>query len=223
MIDVTEMFCDEPIIACYQGSRKYDDIDGDNAWLDTFYDIAYHVTEGHRIVLETEHFYISLSHNGVSKTDKSCTIKEFEQDGEWLSSFLHVLEDDDDAPWIEYENMLFVGERLLNIQSIGNHYLLTFDDFQLKLIPHELHDDDFPSLKNSDHWSYHHVLGAERHLTGKCDCGGEGELLLDFVSDFVVRCKKCMKSTCSRMMAEEAIKEWNKGHIQGDLSDIVIE
>ena len=31
---------DEPIIACYNGRREYDDIDGDNAWFDVFHDIA---------------------------------------------------------------------------------------------------------------------------------------------------------------------------------------
>ena len=220
---MTKLFCDEPIIACYKGYREYDDIDGDNAWLDIFHDIAYHVTEGHRIVLETEHFYISLSHNGVTKTDKRCTIKEFEQDGERLDSFVHNLEDDDDSPWVEYEHTLFAGERVLDVQSVDNYYLITFDDFELKLIPHKLHDDDFPSFRTSNNWSYCHVLGTERHLTGKCNCGGEGELLLDFVSDYVVRCKKCMHSTYAQMIAEEAIKEWNEGYIQCDLSDIVIE
>ena len=219
---MSEMFCDEPIIACYKGSRKYDDIDGDNAWFDIFHDIAYHVTEGHRIVLETEHFYISLSHTGVTKTEKNCTIEEFEQEGEWLDSFVHDLEDDD-LPWVEYEHTLFAGERVLNVQGINDYYLITFDDFELKLIPHKLHDDNFPSFRCVDHWSYLHVLGAERHLTDKCNCGGEGELLLDFVSDFVVRCKNCKHSTYAQMIAEEAIKEWIAGHIQCDLSDIVIE
>jgi hypothetical protein len=219
---MAKIFCDEPIIACYNGRREYDDIDGDNAWFDVFHDIAYHVTEGHRIVLETEHFYISLSHGEVTKTDKTCTIKEFEQDGEWLDPFVHDLEDDD-LPWVEYESTLFVGERVLDVQNVGDYYLITFDDFELKLIPHKLHDDDFPSLRTSDHWSYNYVLGAERHLTSKCNCGGEGELLLDFVSDYVVRCKKCKHSTYAQMIAKDAIDEWNAGHIQCDLSDIVIE
>ena len=219
---MTEIFCDEPIIAGYKGSREYNDIDGADAWFDKFHDIAYHVTEGYRIVLETEHFYISLSHDGVTKTNKNCTIKEFEQEGEWLDSFIHDL-DEDEAPWIDYESTLFVGERVLDVQSIDGYYLITFDDFKLKLVPHKLHDDDFPSFRSSNHWSYHHVLGAERHLTGKCRCGGEGELLLDFVSDFVVRCKKCKHSTYAQMIAKEAIEEWNAGYIQCDLSDIEIE
>ena len=223
---MTEIFCDETIIACYEGYRRYEDIEGDNSWFDVYHDIAYHVTEGYRIVLETEHFYISLSHNGVTKTEKNCTIKEFEQNGEKLDSFVHELDDyddGDDLPWIDYEHTLFVGERVLAVQHIDDYYLISFDDFKLKLIPHKLNDDKFPRLDKSNHWSYNYVLGAERHLTGKCHCGGEGELLLDFVSDYVVRCQKCKHSTYAEMIAEVAIKEWNAGHIQCDLSDIVIE
>ena len=216
------MFCDEPIVACYKGCREYDDVDGANAWLDVYHNIAYHVTEGHRIVLETEHFYISLSHDGVTKTDKNCTIEEFEQDGEWLDSFVHVW-DDDELPWIEYGYTLFAGERLIEVQSIDDCYLITFDDFVLKLVPHKLCEDQFPSLSEYDHMSYHHVLGAERHMRGKCNCGGEGELLLDFVCDYIVRCRKCKRSTYAQMIAIEAIEEWNAGHIQCDVSDIVIE
>jgi hypothetical protein len=113
---MAEIFCAEPIIAAYNGCRECNDFHGDNAWLDVYHDIAYHVTEGYRIVLETEHFYISLSHDGVVKTDKNCTIKQFEQNGEWLDPFIHDLEDDD-LPWVEYESTLFVGERVLDVQK----------------------------------------------------------------------------------------------------------
>ena len=218
---MTNIFCDEPIIAGYYGSREYDDIDVDNAWFDCYHDLAYHVTEGYRMVLETEHFYISLGHDGVTKHLKICSIEDFEQDGEWLDPFIHDLEDE--LPWVDYQSTFFVGERLLDVKKINNYFLLTFDDFQLKVIPHELKEDDFPYLNNKNHWSYNYVLGAERHLTSKCTCGGEGELLLDFVSDYVVRCKNCKKSTWAEMVAEDAIKEWNAGHIQCDLLDITIE
>ena len=65
-----DIFCDEPIIAGYEGSDKYDYIEGTNAFFDLFHEIAYHVTEGYRIVLETEHFYISLGHDGVVKSNR---------------------------------------------------------------------------------------------------------------------------------------------------------
>ena len=219
---MTNIFCDEPIIAGYDGSAKYH-IEGANAYFDLFHDIAYHVTDGYRMVLETEHFYFSLGHDGVIKSKKEGSIQEFEKENEWLDSFIHDL-GDGEALWVDYEATLFVGERLLNVQQIENYYLLTFDDFQMKLIPYKLFDDTFPpSLRNQNHWSYNRILGANRHLKSKCTCGGDGELLIDFVSDYVVRCKECKKSTWAEMIAEKAIKEWNDGHIQCDLSDITIE
>lgn len=218
-----EFFCDEPIIAGYEGANRYAYHDGTNAYFDWRYDLSYHVTEDYRIVLETENFYISLEHDGVIKSPKQCSIEEFAQTDECLEPLIDDWEKGG-KPLVDYRSTLFVGERLLNVQQVNNYYLLTFDDFQLKLVPYKRHDDNFPSShRNKNAWSYNHVLGAERHLIGKCHCGGEGELLLDFVSDFVVRCKKCKKSTYAEIVAEDAIKEWNEGHIQCDLSDIEIE
>jgi hypothetical protein len=216
------IFCDEPIIAAYRGSRKYEALDGANAFFDCYHDLAYHVTEGERIVLETEHFFISLDVHGVSKSEKTASIKEFERSGEWLDSFIHTL-GDGAPPWVDYEATLFIGERLLYVESKPEYYLLRFDDFELKVVPDALHEEDFPCLQNKDHWSFNHVYGAERHLRRKCSCGGRGELLIDFVCDYVVRCKKCKKSTWAKMIAQKAIKEWNEGQIPCELSDITIE
>ena len=218
------MFCDEPILAVYEGLREYDDIEGADAWLDCFHDLTYHVTEGYRIVLETEHHYISLDVHGVTLCDKTKSIQDFEQPGEWLNPYIHLDEpEENDPPWIEYEFTLFVGERLRKVEKRADDFLLCFDDFSLKIVPHALDDDSFPSLNKKDRGSYNRVLGAERHLTRKCACGGEGELLLDFVSDFVVRCKNCKKSTWANMIALDAIEEWNSGRLECDLSEIVIE
>ena len=216
------MFCDEPIIAAYSGSREYDDISGANSFFDCYHDLAFHTTEGERIVLETKHYYISLGINGVTKHLKTSSIDEFAQEGEWLDPFIHTIEDGE-PPWVDYESTLFVGERLHEVENKSDFYLLRFDDFNLKVVPHPLDEDDFPYLRNADHWSYNRVYGANRHLTKNCHCGGEGELLLDFVSDYVVRCKECKKSTWAQMNAKDAIEEWNDGHIQCDLSDITIE
>ena len=226
---MANFFCDEPIIAVYECMGEYED-EG-NSFLDCYHDLAYHVTEGHRLVLETEHFYLSLDVRGVSKCEKTSSIKEFEQPGEWLDPCIHELEEDEspwedekvESPWVDYESTLFVGERLLQVENTSGYYLLHFDDFDLKVVPHVLNEEDFPGLYRADDWSYNHVYGAERHLKNKCSCGGEGELLLDFVSDYVVRCKKCKKSSWAEMTAIEAIKGWNAGDIQCDLSDITIE
>lgn len=213
-------FCDEPIIAVYIG-HKYD-IDGSNAHFNCCNELAYHITEGYRIILETKTFFISLGHNGVIKSVKSCSVEDLAQDGESIDTFIHCF-DDNEPPCINYESTLFVGERLLDVQPMDGFYPLTFDDFKLKIVPHELNNNNFPSLKRKNDWCYNRVLGADRLIKGKCQCGGDGELLLDFVYDYVVRCKRCKKSTRAEMFAVYAIKEWNEGHIQCDLSDIIIE
>lgn len=109
---MTDIYCDEPVIATYRGTREYDDLDGANSYLDCYHGITYHVTEGERIVLETEHFYISLEACGVTKSPKTCGIKEFEYPGEWLDPHIHSF-DTEEIPWVDYESTLFVGERLL--------------------------------------------------------------------------------------------------------------
>lgn len=78
------MFCEEKIFAAYRGTREYEDIDGANSFFDYYHDLAFHVTEGERIALETESYFISIDVYGISKHAKSATIKEFEHEGEWL-------------------------------------------------------------------------------------------------------------------------------------------
>lgn len=216
------MFCAEKVLAAYRGMREYEDIAGANSFFDCYHELAFHVTEGERIVLETESFFISIEVHGISKHPKTATIKEFEYDGEWLDPYIHIL-GDEDPPWVDYESTLFVGERLVEVENKSGYYLLYFDDFTLKVVPHALSEDDFPSLRNNNNWSYNYVLGTKHLLTQKCSCGGSGELLLDFVCDYVVRCNKCKQSTWAQMNAQDAIAEWNSGHIQCDLSDVTIE
>lgn len=212
------MFCDETIIAVYKGTREYDDMDTES-FLDCYHELAYHVTEGERIVLETEHFYIPLDANGVSKCEKTLSIEEFEQPGEWLDNCIHHI-GDDEPDWIDYEATLFIGERLLQVEKMETYYLLQFDDFELKLIPHK--DYRKVPMLDSDNHSFFHVYGAERHINRKCECGGNGELLLDFVSDYAVRCKRCYKSTWAQMNAQDAIEEWNDGYTDCELDNITI-
>ena len=46
-------------------------------------------------------------------------------------------------------------------------------------------------------------------LTRKCTCGGAGEMLCDFVDDFVVRCSRCHISTHAYIGPENAAAHWN--------------
>ena len=174
------MFCDEKILKVYMGVVEDDDVHSHNAFLDCYHDIAYHCTEGYRIVLETENYLISLSAKGVIKHKKSEIADE---------KCLEINEEDEQA------TALFVGERVLSVTKQDNIYLVQFDDFALKLIPH-LNGESIHGLHNQDHWSYNYVLGCDRYLKSKCShCGADGEILLDFVSDYIVRCKNCKKST----------------------------
>ena len=213
------MFCDEKILKVYMGVEEDDDVYNHNAFLDCYHDIAYHCTEGYRIVLETENYAISLSSKGVVKERKE---ELCENAGEWLQNGIETIEEDE-PPWVHFETTLFVGERLLSVIRQNNIYLVQFDDFNLKLIPH-LDGDSIEGLHNKNHWSCNYVLGCERHLKKKCPyCDGDGEILLDFVSDYVVRCKKCKHSTYAGMNLIDAITDWNNSAVQCDLSDITIE
>lgn len=111
----------------------------------------------------------------------------------------------------------------MSVTNENGIFYVQFDDFTLKLIPYE-NGDDITSLHNEDHFSYNYILGCDRHLKKKCPhCGGDGEILLDFVSDYIIRCKQCKLSTWAGMNLIDAITDWNNGEIQCDLSEIVIE
>ena len=217
------MYCDEPIIAAYEGIQEDDYFKFSNAFLDCYHDMAYHVKKGYRIVLETEHFYISLSVSGVELLQKNCSIEELEENGEWLDPYMHPALDSDESPWVDYEATLFVGERLKEVKAVNDIFLLKFDHFQLKIVPHRSEVDDIPSLHSENPQAYHHVYGTEHLIKRKCSCGGTGELLLDFVSDYIVGCKECKKSTMASMNAIDAIEDWEAGEIHCEISDITIE
>ena len=211
------MFCDEKIINVYYGQNEYDDIDGANCWFDCYHDIAFHTTEGYRLVLETENYMLSIGSNGVTITNK----KEFHPyDNEWLEETIHKFRG---AEFVDFESTLFVGQRLLSVEKCTEHFVIKFDDFSLKLFIYELGKMD-KSLNRTDHFAYNYVLGFDRFLKTKCPlCGGDGEMLLDFVSDYVVRCKNCKKSAYAEPQIRHAIGNWNHCEVDCDLSDITVE
>lgn len=213
------MFCPEEILKVYIGVQEYDDAYSDNAFLDCYHDIAYHCTKGYRIVLETENFAISLCSDGVIKEGKEGLQ---ERPNEWLQNGIEII-DRDDVPWVRFETTFFVGERVVSVDWENGIFLVQFDDFLLKIIPHAC-SDDVPGLRKEDHFSSNFVLGCDRHLKRKCPrCGGDGEILMDFVEDYVVRCKNCKISTWAGMTLIDAIEDWNAGEVECDLSDITIE
>lgn len=214
------MFCDEKIIAVYEGRLEYN-TEHENAFFDCFHDIAFHTTRGYRYILETEHYFISVGYSGVEKLEKKAAIDEIEKPGEWIDPCTKEMAPDS-PPWVSFESTLFVGERLVDVRPNAYYYEAVFDDFTLKVIPYE-NGDEIHSLDKVNHFAYNHMYGFERLIKRKCDCGGEGELLMDFVSDCVVRCKACKKSTWARMNVQDAIDDWENGETPCDSRDIVIE
>lgn len=211
------MFCDEKIIAVYLGQNEYDDIDGADCWFDICHDIAFHTTEGYRLLLETDSYMISLGVGGVSVTNKD----EFTPiEHEWLEEYVHTFEDE---VIVNSESTLFVGQRILSVEAKDEFYLIELDNFSLKLFAYELGKMDKPH-HNKNVWAHNNVFGFNHLIKSKCPiCGGGGEILMDFDCDFVVRCKSCKKSTCAAMQLRHAIDNWNNGDVYCDLSDITIE
>lgn len=209
------MFCEELINKIYIGIDEYHHENEYAAFLDCYHDIAYHCTEGYRLVLVTNSYAISLSVNGVTK-EKIENLCEAEK--EWLMEGIEKEEGEPD--WVFIETTLFVGERIISVDKSNGVYYVQFDDFMLKIIPHE-NENDIPFLYNE---SYTYILGCDRHLKRKCPyCGGDGEILMDCVSDYLVRCKECKRSTWAGMNLINAIDDWNSGELDCDLGDINIE
>ena len=66
--------------------------------------------------------------------------------------------------------------------------------------------------EGEDRLPYHHADHYNAQIKRRCDCGGEPEMIVDFVADFIVRCKNCHASTMAYIYPEEAIEDWNLGN-----------
>lgn len=198
------MFCDEIIEKVFVGEPKFHDSVGD-LFLDCYYDMAIHLCGNYRYILETEHFYLSLETAGVFRHDKTGPVESIEKEGEWIDPSIQIDEGFD--PWVDIESTMFVGERLLSVSEIEGGFLLKFDDFELRLLPH-LALNEFPC--DSPH-AYSRVYGLEHLITRKCTCGGTGEIIIDFVADFGIRCNKCHVGTYAHPCVCNAIDQWNDG------------
>lgn len=213
------MFCNEIVEKAYCGQPKYQS-EG-NVCLDCYFDMALYITKGYREILETEHYYISIQHDGVVLLDKMGPISTIEGPNEWIDSHLHLDDDDpEDTPWTDYEWTLFVGEKLESVTKVGNNYSLKFSDFELELVPQDV--DNYWFVRP---YEYCKVIGTER-LIKPCICGGKGILDLDLVFDYGVRCERCHRGTCANPCACDAIDEWNTSEdlpIIGDYPEELFE
>lgn len=197
------MYCNEVISNVYLGRPEYSK-NGD-CFLDCYCDMALHITPDYRLIFECDSYYISLQTDGVYKTDKVGDISSIEKESEWIESYYHTEDDEEDEPWVEYEFTLFNGERIVEVKTDEKGYTVQFTDFNLKVIPYSENEESFRFIPAP----YSKVLGTE-HLINKCSCGGTGVLEIDFVNDYGVRCDKCHKGTSATMLAIDAIEEWNQ-------------
>lgn len=200
------MFCAETVEKAYAGMPNNDRFVQAGMYLDCYSDLALYLTEGYREILETEHCYISIQHNGVFLLEKCGPVETIGADGEFFKSHLDIDTDEDLECYTykDYKWTLFVGEKLTDVTKTENGFLLHFTDFELKLIPHENDIGDWGASPRP----YCRVFGTER-LIKPCTCGGRGLLYLDFASDYLVRCEKCHRGTAADMCADDVINEWN--------------
>jgi hypothetical protein len=215
------MFCNEPIINVYTGQSdvinpktgKYYDITYSH--LEYCEDIAYYVGSGECIVLETQNYAIFLDSDGVHLMDAPAKPRS---DKELLNPC--VIEGEPGfADWVYFEQTFFAGEVLRSVKKEGDIYYAEFTDFTLKILPFD-HIKQTPHHDLEYYMSYRRIRGCERHIKRKCpECGGDGEILLDHVEDYMVCCKKCKRATWAGMCLIDAIEDWNDGDLNCDLSN----
>ncbi len=58
---------------------------------------------------------------------------------------------------------------------------------------------------------YYHCDRYNHLLKRKCSCGGDAEMIIDFVTDFEARCSRCHLSTHAYIKPEAAAQHWNAG------------
>lgn len=207
------MFCEDPIQAVY---TRFVELAEDNAYLDCFNDLAYHIAGDFAVVMLTEHDYLKFDRNGAIKTP--ITDELLEQLRDEYDPCVHKCENE--PPFIYYEHVLFCGERINSVEHLKDkrETIVHFEDFDFRFVVHDS-EFEFPSHLR-DHFSYYLTRGCERHLKRRCPmCGGEGEVLLDFVADYMVRCRSCKRATWAQISVQDAIDEWNGGYLHCAVAD----
>ena len=199
------LFCEEKIVKVYLQRFKYDYPDAD-CFFNYFDDIVFYTTNEYKIVLETENHMISIGINGISICPKEDFTLEYSY-SELLESDSYELPADDEC-YIGFQTELFVGERLLNVEKNNDIFILYFDDFTMKVMP--FHYKKL-YVKSIDLLEFGRVIGCDRYIRRKCDCGGDAEILYRALPGYVVRCKECHQSTAGFECVSEAAESWNSG------------
>lgn len=163
--------------------------------------LALHFTDGFALVFETEHYILELTQDGIQKTEK----EQYElSDTEVIESYDYRM---DEGIVVSLESLIFVGERIHSVDHYDGYYCVTFDDVLLDVI----HYDEFPSSiceRANEHGA---LIGCDRHIARRCDCGGKGEALFDGDENLVIRCAKCHLATRACDVPSDAFAQWNRG------------
>ena len=168
--------------------------------------VRFVVTEKIYLILQTENDYITLGFDGVRRYEEL----PFDLEKYNIEDVdFHVPDSDRIIP--DVKTLLFVGEKLCNVfEYTDNHFELEFDDFTLYLYPRII--DKHPFFWKPCNSIDVPIHGFERHITRKCECGAEPELMLDSVFDYYLRCPKCHHATWDTFDLETVINDWNSGN-----------
>ena len=194
------MFCNEPIrkvyhiVYCSEREQPWH-----NAFFQSTYQLEFHTTEGYWLGFETDHHFITIGYDGVKISEDSSAFHNEPYD---------IL--DLDEIGTSFETAVFSGERIVAVEPKKDHIRIHLDHIVLLLYVYG--EKDWK-------WFEHHtrvrdylpLAGCERLLQVRCHCGGEGQVLLDHVDDYVVRCQNCHASTYAHMRITDAVEEWNRG------------
>lgn len=207
------MFCEDPIQSVYVKRLV---LNGDDAYLDCYNDLAYHFSGDFAVVMLTEREYLRFDRNGVHKG--AVTEELTEQLRDVYDPC--VQESPGKAPWIDYEHTLFCGERVLSVEHTegAGETLVRFEDFDFRFVFHDSASEYPPSPRDGVRYTL--IRGCERHLKRPCSaCGGEGQMVMDFVGDYTVRCRLCKGAVRPQLFAHDALALWNDGRLQYVIED----
>lgn len=193
------------IIKVWDVSLRDEQLGDNDAYFTVSPFVEYKTNGGFWILFQTEHNYISLGKDGVQTYDNPPFSDEdydiCEVDGDYEDDYIEGM-----------ETTLFVGERLVEVIQEEKRFRLIFDDFEMFLVPEE--SDRFWYEENAEDVP---ISAFNRHIKRKCACGGQGELMIDFVSDFYIRCNKCHKSTWATYEVKSVIDDWNEGETETEI------
>ena len=194
---VMKMFCEEMINKVYTIEKYESQYEHNkNAFLSFSPELEWHVTEGYWLGFETDNHFLLAGYDGVKILDSKEDLPADEYD---------VYSDDDFFGYESTETTIFKGERILDVAEAKNKYIIHLDHFDMTIfVYHDYFDCSCGENVNIQ------IKAAEHCVKRKCSCGGTAEVVLDFVSDFGVRCKKCHLSTYHTYVLQSVIDDWEK-------------